>query len=159
MYGARKSPRAPPTQSAAPVVDSGERTRSRGRELVSACGGLALALGIGRDDVMTLSRLKHDFGFDLTIQRHAPWRSVAHPCGSSVPKACRRPCTGYRLPPMRVGGLTKPTRAQSLELLPKSSMALTEHGANAPSESEETSSGDVTRLLQSARAGDRAALD
>jgi RNA polymerase sigma-70 factor, ECF subfamily len=38
-------------------------------------------------------------------------------------------------------------------------MALTEHGANAPSESEGASSGDVTRLLQSARAGDRAALD
>src|SRR5687767_11237717 len=107
---------------------------------------------------MTLSRLKHDFGFDLTIQQHVSI-SVAHPCGSSVPKACRRPCTGYRLPPMRVGGLTKPTRAQSLELLPKSSMALTEHGANAPSESEGTSSGDVTRLLQSARAGDRVALD
>ena len=34
-----------------------------------------------------------------------------------------------------------------------------EYGAEAPSENEPTSSGDVTRLLQSARAGDRAALD
>ena len=38
-------------------------------------------------------------------------------------------------------------------------MGLTEHGADAPSENEATSSGDVTRLLQTARAGDRAALD
>jgi RNA polymerase sigma factor (TIGR02999 family) len=38
-------------------------------------------------------------------------------------------------------------------------MALPDHGAEAPSEHEATSSGDVTRLLESARAGDRAALD
>ena len=38
-------------------------------------------------------------------------------------------------------------------------MGLTEHGADAPSENAATSSGDVTRLLQTARAGDRAALD
>jgi len=38
-------------------------------------------------------------------------------------------------------------------------MALPDHGAEAPSENEASSSGDVTRLLESARAGDRTALD